>query len=487
MSETSNRERVKSPGQSQHRLLHARLSVRDLLAVNLGKLHHALSSDPAHTGLTLRASYRLFAWSERHGAYRTKILYCPPLNLLWRWRPGDDPPAMVAHKAYNRAVWAERGTWGRLRLLAAILLVWAPLNVALSAWTTWLNGRSIARRAGKPILSQVVEQVRLSARHGVLPPWYYVWELYDGDRRADVAHYLHRYETKGGLFRMLKSGVPGRRTPLPDKSLFATHCATHDLAVLGVVGFLRDGKALAPDGGALALPPGADLFAKPVKGRGGEGAEWWAADAGSLYRGHDGRVLSMEELMAHFLELARVRPYLVQERGTNHSAIADLGAGALCTVRMLTCETEDGRYEATNAVFRMSVGGNNVVDNFHAGGIAAPIDMATGELGSATDMGLRPERGWCAAHPDTGAPIAGRRLPFWRETKDLACRAHAAFSDRVVIGWDIAILERGPCLVEGNGAPDVDLIQRPCRAPLGKSRFGELLAHHLRRLDADRA
>jgi hypothetical protein len=75
-------------------------------------------------------------------------------------------------------------------------------------------------------------------------------------------------------------------------------------------------------------------------------------------------------------------------------------------------------------------------------------------------------------------------LPFWRETLDLASRAHAAFSDRVLIGWDVAILKDGPVLVEGNAGADVDIVERTHGEPLGDSRFGRLIAFHLRRADA---
>jgi len=93
---------------------------------------------------------------------------------------------------------------------------------------------------------------------------------------------------------------------------------------------------------------------------------------------------------------------------------------------------------------------------------------------------LRPDIGWRTHHPDTGAPIEGRVLPFWPETVALACRAHAAFLPRVIVGWDIAITSGGPVLIEGNGAPGIDLLQRAYREPFGNSRLGELMAFHLR-------
>jgi hypothetical protein len=120
------------------------------------------------------------------------------------------------------------------------------------------------------------------------------------------------------------------------------------------------------------------------------------------------------------------------------------------------------------------------VDNIHAGGIAAPIDLKTGRLGRATDLGQRVTSRWHEQHPETGAPILGREMPHWQASLDLVRRAHEAFGDRVVVGWDIAILDDGPCLVEGNGRPDVDLMQRPHGVGLGNSRYGELIAYHVK-------
>jgi hypothetical protein len=62
----------------------------------------------------------------------------------------------------------------------------------------------------------------------------------------------------------------------------------------------------------------------------------------------------------------------------------------------------------------------------------------------------------------------------------LAVAAHALFSDRLVIGWDIAIAEGGPIIIEGNRGPDMDLMQRFMEIGFCHHRFGELVAWHLR-------
>ena len=64
---------------------------------------------------------------------------------------------------------------------------------------------------------------------------------------------------------------------------------------------------------------------------------------------------------------------------------------------------------------------------------------------------------------------------------ELARQAHRAFPDRIMVGWDVAMLKDGPMIVEGNGKPDLDIHQRVERAPLGKSRVAELIVFNLRK------
>jgi hypothetical protein len=163
-----------------------------------------------------------------------------------------------------------------------------------------------------------------------------------------------------------------------------------------------------------------------------------------------------------------------------HPSVARLTAGALPTARIVTCLNEQGEPEVTVSVFRMSIGTNRTVDNMHAGGIAAAPDIASGRLSRASDLGTDARLGWMSDHPDTGEAIEGRVVPCWEEAKSLAIRAHHAFSDRVVVGWDVAILEDGPILVEGNGNPDMDIIQRFMPVGVRRHRLGDLVAWHVK-------
>jgi hypothetical protein len=372
-------------------------------------------------------------------------------------------------KAFARRYWRPQRPleWTEL----AIGIVLAALVVPLAAiWYTAQNGPVIRRREGRGIIRQLMEQLRLYFSAGILAPWYYIFSLHrDGERRAPT--FLQRCETKWGVFLLLRSR---NGSPLSDKVAFAKRCEANDVRCVPTALSLDANSMLEP----LALPD-CDLFIKPARGRGGKGAERWDRTGVSWSNGQER--LDASGLREHLLAAAKQLPLIVQKRLEPHPAIAALTSGALPTVRALTCLNEQGRPEVVAAVFRMSFGGSRTVDNIHAGGLACGVALDGGMLGPASNLGSDARLGWYSRHPTTGARIEGTPLPFWDELKALAIEAHEAFADRVIVGWDIAIDPVGPIVVEGNGSPDMDLMQRFME--LGfchRHRFGELLAHHLR-------
>jgi hypothetical protein len=418
--------------------------------------------------------------------------------LVWGLLPDDGSPSTFIHKCFSREGWAESDRQGRLELCAGVL-AWPLVMPAVVGFFTWRNGAWVKRKTGKGIFRQIGEQFALAATHSLLPPWYYIFELYEDDKRRRAGEYLNRFETKRFLYPFLRAHngglpVPAQRSTecLSDKALFAERCAAHGLPAVPAIMVLEQGAVVRRADGATRLPE-VDLFVKLLRGTGGRGAQRWEYQGAGCYRDQHATVLDGGALIERLQAETRAsgRGCVILPRLVNHPQIADLSNGALATVRAVTCRNERGEFEVTNASLRMAQGRRSIVDNFHAGGIVAKVDLSSGRVGPATDgaMALGPGRGWCDTHPDTGAAITGRTLPYWRETLALASRAHTeAFADHVVIGWDIGIVADGPCLIEGNKGPDLDLVQKSHREPLGNARLGELLAFNLRRtIEARRA
>ena len=358
------------------------------------------------------------------------------------------------------------------------IILWPFVLAVMIALFTIPNGAAIRGRSGKPIRRQIGEQLGLSLRHALAPFWYYMFELHDDRRRRLADLYLTAHETISAAYSLLQP--PAGADALADKVWFAGHCRRLGIAAVPVLLLLSAGRITAPDGGPVALPD-ADLFVKPRRGNGGRNTERWDYLGDGRYRSSRGMVLARDDLLRHLALQSLKGDFVVQPRLANHPSLADLSNDALSTVRVLTCRNEAGRFEATNAAFRMAIGSNNLVDNFHSGGIATAVDLATGEIASATDMGLRPAVGWRDTHPVSGATIRGRRLPFWPDVLEIACRTHAALPERILVGWDVAMLPDGAWIIEGNGKPDLDIHQRVERRPLGDQRIAELLVFNLRR------
>ena len=376
-------------------------------------------------------------------------------------------------RAYAKRYFQIRSPAELTELIVGVAV--APLVViALIALFTVRNGRLAARRADRAILLQVTDQLRLYLGAGVLAPWYYIFEL---NRQPTVRHarsFAYRWETKGGVYHVLREAWRPPTSPLSDKVAFAEFCGACELPTPAVLAVIR------PDRFDLKAPAEAlrcDLFVKRIEGRGGKGAQRWDYRDG-LYCTATGERLSLPELLVRLRSDARHSPLLVQRRLTNPPELRELANGALSTVRILTClDGEEPRIVAAAA--RMAIGGNHVVDNLHCGGIAVGIDLDTGALGLASNLGADSSLGWISHHPGTHARIAGRTYPMWHEACRLALRAHHCFGDRIIIGWDIAITEDGPVIVEGNGSPDLDIAQRFGPSGLMDGRFAACLANRL--------
>ncbi|HEY1383380.1 MAG TPA: sugar-transfer associated ATP-grasp domain-containing protein [Dongiaceae bacterium] len=410
------------------------------------------------------------------GWIRGDQLYPPPFILGWHLPPSNTPAGRV-HRLCNEALWPIGDITASARNLILIAL-WPFVAGMRSAKQVRKNGEAVVQLMGKSKARQFEEQLKLAVHLRIPPKYYYLYELYRPEQQRRAAQYLMRYETKEIAYRLLYPietdlCLP---TPLKDKVAFARRCAKYGLRHAPTLFVFESGE---PEDPKL---PAIDLFLKPVRGKSGTGAERWTFVGDGRYSDGGTRVLTTEGLLTHIQELSRyLEPYIVQPAFRNHSSLRDLSPSALCTARMLTCRNEKGGFELTDAAFRMPANARSAVDDFHAGGIASSVEVTTGKLGPATDLGATGGAIWHERHPHTGATIVGRSLPAWQDAVALVERAHSVFGDYALVGWDVAFLEDGPALIEGNRGPDIDIIQRTRRGPVGNRRFGTLLAHCLER------
>lgn len=166
---------------------------------------------------------------------------------------------------------------------------------------------------------------------------------------------------------------------------------------------------------------------------------------------------SEEELFTH---LKNINSALAEECIVQHNDIAALYPLSVNTYRIVTVFTE-GQPHIVYAFIRIGNGGR-FVDNINAGGMAAPINIETGVIEyPAFDK----DSIYYETHPYTGCAIKGYQLPYWSESVDMVLRAACVVPQVGYAGWDVAVTEKGPLLIEGNPFPGHDILQMPPHVP----------------------
>jgi len=187
-------------------------------------------------------------------------------------------------------------------------------------------------------------------------------------------------------------------------------------------------------------PSSKKVVIKPTKGKSGRGVK--VVDSGK------------------FVELLKERSeeYIVEEFVKQHHLINKIFSGSVNTVRIITLKKNNKEYVVVKAILRVGQKQDVFVDNNVQGGLTIGIDMSSGRLRKGYTFY---EFGYneYVSHPKTKYKFYGKTIPFFNEVQELAISAHKCIPMFTVVGWDIAITENGPVIIEGNRTPDVSSIQ----------------------------
>ena len=94
---------------------------------------------------------------------------------------------------------------------------------------------------------------------------------------------------------------------------------------------------------------------------------------------------------------------------------------------------------------------NAITDNFSGGGLYTFLDNDGVALYPATNS----DGEIYEVHPQSGTDIVGFKVPFIKEAFKMVVKASAVTPEMKYIGWDVAVTEDGPVIVEGNNIPGV--------------------------------
>lgn len=148
-------------------------------------------------------------------------------------------------------------------------------------------------------------------------------------------------------------------------------------------------------------------------------------------------------------ENAFIEGYIIQ-----HKEMAKFASNSVNTIRIMSY-ANNNKSKIFYAAMRVGNGISNV-DNFHQGGMGIKVDINTGSL---VGKAINKKGEEFKFHPTSQVKFDGFKIPNWEYTKKMVEEAALINQNIHVVGWDVAITEKGATFVEGNRRPGWDLLQ----------------------------
>jgi len=196
-----------------------------------------------------------------------------------------------------------------------------------------------------------------------------------------------------------------------------------------------------------------EFVIKPAYGSHGKGVYVYRR-SGDIYIDNNSTELKSIDIMDRLFNDPRYDAFIIQALIKEHPDIKALSnSDYLQTLRVITHFDKSGNFLILFSILKLIVGGN-VTDNYdmgHSGNIVGNINISNGIIDSV----IAPSRDKPGVidiefHPDTGKRLIGFQVPMWEQLVECLKYASTKFLPIRTIGWDVAISESGPLIIESN-------------------------------------
>lgn len=147
--------------------------------------------------------------------------------------------------------------------------------------------------------------------------------------------------------------------------------------------------------------------------------------------------------------------YIHQEIIQQHEAVSKINPNSVNTLRIDTYIDSNRKAHILSVLMRFGIG-NSITDNASTGGFYVSVNLETGKLQGVGRQDLVKGGRVFLQHPSSKVILEDYKMPFFQEACNLALKASNYLPTRI-IGWDIAITENGPVIVEGNEGPSLHM------------------------------
>jgi putative polysaccharide biosynthesis protein len=202
------------------------------------------------------------------------------------------------------------------------------------------------------------------------------------------------------------------------------------------------------------------IFLKPTQGNQGKGIILL-------------KEVTLSEQSHQVLETLINNSYIHQEVVVQHSEIDMIHSKSLNTIRIETFNDKKSEIHFLGAYMRFG-SGDSVVDNVSSGGFFVPVNIEEGKLFKKALTGMIKGARICDKHPDSGFVFEDFTIPYFNEALMLVKHANSLLPSYIQ-GWDIAITQNGPIIIESNHLPAMLYSEFSYRGFKNKPIFKEIM------------
>lgn len=143
-------------------------------------------------------------------------------------------------------------------------------------------------------------------------------------------------------------------------------------------------------------------------------------------------------------------PRIFESLITQTKQFSSFNETSVNTVRFMTTLYPDGSARVIAAFIKIGRAGSCVDNAGRGGNVDVNVNIETGEIQNAIQFD-----GWrkikeIDKHPDSGTPLNGVIIENWETIKSEVIKYQQAFPWCKAAGWDIAITDQGPVVIEVN-------------------------------------
>lgn len=153
--------------------------------------------------------------------------------------------------------------------------------------------------------------------------------------------------------------------------------------------------------------------------------------------------------------------YTIEDVIKNHPDVARLYDNAVNSMRIITLLDDEQKVHILYIVQKIGMNGS-VIDN---NCMFSPVDMETGKIKYPAHSGDTTKGIVYTEHPNSHITIQGYQLPYVKEAVEMVRKAALKVPQVRYVGWDVAVTENGPIIIEGNTYCAHDFWQLPPHTP----------------------